>query len=390
MYSKSYSNVDKLIVIAIVATTFLPSTMVFHMFRMVLVGAIFFVKSRKINKIFLVWMYNIGLAAIAVLLVERSLLSSNILHEFVRVLFYILVVEVCLNTKIELRTLYQIAIVVLIIHFIIQMTQFLGMNVFDSMIVNHYLAGDSNNIHYIQAVSSDYAFRSGSIFINPNVYVCYPSLCTGVFLQYYKSKKSTFSLIMVVIAFFSIVLTGSRMGLGTFAMIIMLFIIKETKLNFKLTKGKIFVVLLVILVIANWGYVSVYLDEMRAFNLEEAYEGSLGTKLSGIKAYFTISNPLYYLTGSLGSPRCTFAIDMEYGYIFAWYGLIGVYWFVKLLKMLYTNKKSIHPIIAKSTLITILLTDIAASIILNMSVFPFVCVFALTKTREIGERYETH
>ena len=31
MYSKSYSNVDKLIVIAIVATTFLPSTMVFHM-----------------------------------------------------------------------------------------------------------------------------------------------------------------------------------------------------------------------------------------------------------------------------------------------------------------------------------------------------------------------
>lgn len=42
MYSKSYSNVDKLIVIAIVATTFLPSTMVFHMFRMVLVGAIFF------------------------------------------------------------------------------------------------------------------------------------------------------------------------------------------------------------------------------------------------------------------------------------------------------------------------------------------------------------
>lgn len=388
MNYKNDSRNDNLIIITIVLTTFLPSTMIFHAIRMTLIGLCFLKKGRAVESIFAVWIFNIALAILAVILVEHSLLTSNIVHEFVRVLFYALIVEVCLNTQVELHILYKTAIIVLGIHFVIQMTQFMGLNIFDPFIINYYLAGDSNNIHYIQTVSKDYAFRSGSIFINPNVYVCYPSLCTGVFLQYYKLKKSIFSLIMIIVAFISVILTGSRMGLITFATIIVLFSLKNIRFSTRITKEKVFAFIIIIVIIANWKVFSSYVDSMRAFNLEEAYDGSLSTKFSGIISYFSISNPLYWITGSLGSPRCTFAIDMEYGYIFAWYGVIGLYWFIRLLKRIYLNKKYLQPCIASSTILTILLTDFAASTILNMSVFPYISVLALTQVK--GREYEAN
>lgn len=184
MIEKKESTVNTFVVLALVATTFLPSTMSFHILRLGLVGFIFLVKRGTVDRIFGIWIMNIFLAALSVLLIEHSILTSKLIHEFTRVAFYALVVGVCRQTRVSLKTIYKVCVIVLAVHFAIQYTQFTGENTFNSFIINHYLAGDAGNIHFLQAVSSDYAFRSGSIFINPNVYVCYPSLCAGVFLEY--------------------------------------------------------------------------------------------------------------------------------------------------------------------------------------------------------------
>lgn len=381
MIEKKESTVNTFVVLALVATTFLPSTMSFHILRLGLVGFIFLVKRGTVDRIFGIWIMNIFLAALSVLLIEHSILTSKLIHEFTRVAFYALVVGVCRQTRVSLKTIYKVCVIVLAVHFAIQYTQFTGENTFNSFIINHYLAGDAGNIHFLQAVSSDYAFRSGSIFINPNVYVCYPSLCAGVFLEYNKVHDSLLSVIMTCVAFLSVVLTGSRMGLVTIVIIIAWYVLKNRRRG--ITKGKIVIFALVIIVLANWGIISPYINEFRAFELEEAYDGSLGIKMSGIFAYFAISNPLYWITGSLGSPKCTFAIDMEFGYIFAWFGTVGVCWYYKLLKNIYSNKIWVYSTIATACILTILLTDIAASTILNMSVFPFICVITLTEVVDI-------
>ena len=291
----------------------------------------------------------------------------------------------CTRLQVTIKFLFYCCSIILGIHFVIQVTQYLHLGTFNHFIEQYYLSNNVDNIHYQFAIKSYYTFRSGSIFINPNVYVCYPYLSLAIFLDYNRRVKSILPLIMIIVAFLSIVLTGSRMGLMAFMIIIgwySFFRPKNLTSNNK-QKGKtaIFVLAIILVLIFNWNKVISFADGMRAFNLDDAYAGSGSTKLNGFIYYLSHTNPLYWLTGSLGSNSLNIQIDMEMGYIFAWFGIIGIIWYVKLLKMVYHNNGSEFKVISTIATLSILLTAIGASSVLNMSVFPYICAISLTTIR---------
>lgn len=186
---------------------------------------------------------------------------------------------------------------------------------------------------------------------------------------------------MVGVAFLSIVLTGSRMGLGAFLIILSWYFFfgpkSENRRNSSVTTP-VLILILVVLMAANWGKVASFADGMRAFSFDEAYEGSGSMKLAGFAYYLSNTNPIYWLTGSLGSYSLNVQIDMELGYVFAWFGILGIIWYVKLLRVIYYNHNSKFRVISSIATLSILLTAVGASSVLNMSVFPYICSVALT------------
>lgn len=365
---------DNWLLFIVILTTFLPTDSRFSIVKLLLILVAYVYKSSSPTipqiKLLVLWIENIGIASLAVIICEGTINSNTILHELIRVIYYYLVVALCSKMRISLRSLYISCSIVIWIHFTIQLTQYLRLGIVDSFITRYYLSGDVQNVHYVQAINTSYSFRSGSIFINPNVYVCYPYLSIGVFLQYYQRHAKWNALIMVVIAFISVVLTGSRMGMVTCICIMVWYIIKEAGK----AKGKnniyILVGLLLVFVLLNWN------GDLRAFQFgQSAYENSLGIKLSSIGDYLKISNPVYWLTGSLGSPS-NFHMDIEYGYIFAWFGFFGFIWYSRLLRSIYRTHSVEFKLLSNITIISVLLTGISATSILNMSVFPYICLIS--------------
>lgn len=375
----SLKKKNTLILLIILLTTFFPSTTIFNFLKMVIASVLLIFNLNKshlyIDKIFFLWAINIILATFVVGLFENTFAVNKLIHEFVRIIYYAVLVSLCCNIKFSLKDLYIGCTFIILVHFTIQLTQYLKLGIFDNFIETYYLAGNADNIHYVQSQSTAYAFRSGSIFINPNVYVCYPYLSTGVFLQYYKNHGSIFSLIMVIVSFFSVVLTGSRMGMVAMLCIIFIFLFFNKGLSD--TKVQLLLIGILVVVLFNIKDVIKMMGDLRAFNLgEEAYSGSLSIKLGGLKGYLRNANPVYWLFGGFGSKYTNVAFDFEYAYIFAWFGVFGCYWYLILIKKIYNSRNKMYPIINNITVVSVLLTAMAATSILNMSVFPYIAVIS--------------
>lgn len=393
----SASNTQKsnwIVLAIILATTFIPSGGSLGLIKLGIIVLLCCLRAKKrlndryavngrkkCQRIILLWFASIFLAAITVILTEGKVNFSTIEHELSRVLYYLCVIILCFNMTISLKHLFYACSIIILIHCLIQVTQYFSLGTFDQYIRQYYLNGDENNQHYLMSKQLyGEAFRSGSIFINPNVYVCYPYLSLGVYLQYYRRTKGYLPLIMVGVAFISIVLTGSRMGLATFALIIIWFIWYSSKhrSGVQSYKGYLVIAGIIVLIIFNFNTVIDFAEGMRAFNLDSAYEGSGSVKFAGLLGYIKISNPLEWVFGSLGADRLAIPIDMELGYIFSWFGIFGLYWYVKLIRLVYVYHKTDYRIISSISAFSIILTAIGASSVLNMSVFPYICVIAFT------------
>lgn len=371
---------NNIVVISILLLmTLLPSTNLFFYLRIAVITVLFFFLEgeKKIYNIFLFWMVNIVLAVACVWLVEQSVAFNTVFHEISRVVYYALFVGICSRCKIQFDVLAKMCGALLLFHFAIQLTQYFHLGLVDHFIETYYLSGNSENLHYIQAVSDSYSFRSGSIFINPNVYVVYPYLCTGVFLQQYERKGNMSSLVFVVICLLSILLTGSRMGILTYACIVIWYLLfRGKRISTKMSKGKVLTLIVLLVVLFNWQSISQLFSDSRALQISEGLDSSFEVKIGGLQGYMEISSPLYWIFGSLGSTRVNVPIDMEFGYVFAWFGIIGYYWYVKFIRLIYRKNKSDFPTLCVIMVLAILLTAFGASSILNMNVFPFIAVLA--------------
>jgi hypothetical protein len=136
------------------------------------------------------------------------------------------------------------------------------------------------------------------------------------------------------------------------------------------------VILIIGIAAVIWLKTSTY-SGMRAFQLSSDDMSSLTVKFNGIKWYFQTSNPLYWITGSLGSTSVT-GIDSEFGHIYTWYGLFGVYWYFKYYRII-ANQNSQLRFYSRIIVVTMLLTAMTASVLLAMQIFTFACVLAFAE-----------
>lgn len=382
---------NKLPIVILLAATFLPGSGTFNLIKIAIVlvlcikyGASFTesLSSKSWKNIISLWFLSIMVATASVLVFEHRLSTDTMAHEISRIVYYGLVMYLCSRLKVSIKFLFYCCSVVLCIHFVVQVSQYFRMGIFDPYIVKYYLAGNKDNIHYQLATQDYYQFRSGSIFINPNVYVCYPYLSLAVFLEYRRFSHSILPTLMCVIAFASVVLTGSRMGLGSCFLIFgwYMFLGNKDKAKDKSSNliPMVLGVVITIILALNWESIGNSTSDFRAFNLSEAYEGSGSTKLGGFIAYLTHCNPVYWITGSLGSQMLNVQYDMELGYVFGWFGILGIIWYKNLIKLVYHNNLGEFRVLSTVATISILLTAIGATSVLNMSVFPYICVISLT------------
>lgn len=381
--------------ILLLFTTFLPSTPKFNIIKILIVFALYLssfseksstetAKSGK--RIIVLWLLSIFIASATVNAFESAINLVWIEHEVLRVIYYGLVIMVCSKIEVDLPFLFYCCVIVLSLHFIVQLTQYFRLGTFDYYIENYYLLGNTDTIHYQVTMQDWYTFRSGSIFINPNVYVCYPYLSLGVFLEYGRRYKSPIPFIMIAVAFISIIFTGSRMGMGSFIFILLwfYFLRKRDQYDTSGSNVKMYVVLISLLVLLLMNFDKFESSNLlRSFNFDDAIDNSGSTKFNGIMTYLSFCNPAYWLTGSLGSYILNIQIDMELGYIFAWFGILGMVWYIKLIRTIYLNNANEFRVISTIAMLAVLLTAIGASSILNMSVFPYICAISLTKITNV-------
>lgn len=378
------SQYNKLVPIVLIFLTFIPTSSLTDIVQFIVVLILWiFNGDRHIDYSFLIWVLSFTLGISSVVLLENTIYTSFVLHELARLIYFALLVSVCRTVTMELKYLFQLCLIVILLHFSIQLGELLRIPQILSLIENIYLNGDITNAHYLLSQGSlGGGFRSGSIFINPNVYACYTYLSIGVFIQYtHTYKKKTLQYILMALCFFSVFLTGSRMGLASFFIIIFYYTIRYRSNSVRIVDwffSSILLFTLIILFISNYHSVLKFFLGARAFDFSSSYALSLGTKIDNFFYYIKNSNMVYLLFGCLGSYLSQIPVDMEYGYIIEWYGLLGLFWYFPLVfRPLRLN--NITKIIGNTCVLAILLTAIAATSLLNIKVFPYICIIGFTK-----------
>lgn len=212
------------------------------------------------------------------------------------------------------------------------------------------------------------AFRAGSIFLNPNVCMVIPCTILGVILQRNFIKYSIWNYVWISVALFSVLLTGSRT-----AFILSIIIVGYCTWKDK-NAGKIKWLLPVILLLGLWMNAK-SLENFRAFDIGSAMHGSGNTKINSIIWYLQATNLIYMITGCCGS-RVVFGLDSEWGYIYMFYGILGLYWYISFLKLFQRNKIYL-PLQTIAITLVICLIGCTASVFLCMPVCSFFCAVAL-------------
>lgn len=338
--------------------------------------------SKKSIIVYLLWGVNIVLSFTTVLMLESSFNINLIIHEIQRLIFYLLLYLLCSSFRVKLTTLANICRLLLLINLGVQLLQYFRIGNTYSFLYNYYLPPGEGTAHLDMAywVENGY-FRSGSIFLNPNVYVLYPIIFELVFLQKMNDKHGIFDYFWLISCVISIYLTGSRTGLILFVTVYIYSSINNKR--FSLDK----LILPIILIIGFVFLASSFGNDMgaRIFQLSDGVSGSTGVKLEGFKWYLKAANPAYWLFGSLGSNNQLVVIDMEFGHIFVWFGVLGLYWYIKLIQGLADVNKDIFKMLSRGMQIVIVLTAFSSSTILNMSVFPFISLIAYSEIMPIGK-----
>lgn len=378
--ASSKSKYDYIGPIVVFAMTLLPMTTLFNLVRLALAVVLFawgMLKKPTISKelilMFIFMVISLIVPPVTVLLIEGNLANFGAWsHEFQRLLFYIVLIVAVYEYKVSFKFLYWMCIVTLLLHTTIQtMLWFEVEEVYD--FIKDVYAGGQDNIHLelVLGGRENSDFRSGSIYLNPNVYMVIPLSVLCVILQANQLKASLINYAFMLVALFSLLLTGSRTTLIVAVILIAVYILRNKDVSLLWKIGVLTAFAVAIFVIPQ------LLGEFRVFDLENGIKNSAGIKIGGLIGYFHIANPLYFLTGSLSS-KILVPIDAEWGYIFAFFGISGIIWYISYIRLMCRNKDTL-PFMTNAVRIVLCLVAMTASVVLCMPVFSFFCLLSLTK-----------
>ena len=369
--------------IVIFVMTLLPMTAIFNLVRLGMAVVLFMMEIMKKTTIpkQLVFLYifmviSLFLPPLPVLLFEGVLTNFDVwMHEVQRLLFYIVLITAVYEYRISFRFLYWMSIVTLLIHTTIQTLQWFEVEgVYD--FIRDVYAGGQDQVHLDLTLggleNSD--FRSGSIYLNPNVYMVIPLSILCVVLQANQRKAGLLNYLFMLVALFSLLLTGSRTTLIVAVALIAIYILRNKEVSNAPKLGMIAIFVLVRFLLPQW------LGDFRVFDLAGGIENSVSIKFEGLLHYLSLANPIYYITGSLSSSVLV-PIDVEWGYIYAYFGVVGLIWYINFIRLMGRNAAQ-FPFMTNSIRTVLCLVAMTASVVLCMPVFAFFCLLSLTKIEE--------
>lgn len=371
MKIKSITKNDNFYFVVFASLTLLPLTDIFNYLRIAIMAVLFMLKcmnvnliNPKIRKLVFCMLISPIIPVCFVFIFESGSISfALIIHEFMRMIFAAMAICVASRCKISFKTIYIVCACVLLFNFGIQILQKSGNSAVYNFIKTNYV-GREGFSHLDLARDDGGNFRGGSIFVNPNVYMVIPLMSLGVFFQQKKYKDTLINKFLIVCTFLSCYLTGSRTSIIVSVAIIIVY-------YFKYDKNK----LLLVIPLAIVGFIVLTgssISDSRAFRIDNT--GSLDTKFLGFLWYWQSANPVYWLTGSLGSSSVA-SIDCEWGHIYSWYGLLGYYWYFTYYKIMRNTNKSFD-VFSLILVISAALTAFTAGVLLVMQAFPYVCMLA--------------
>ena len=374
--NQSQEDIDRLGIIVLAAMSFLPMIGRGNILRLMLMAGLVcqqMVLKRyriapEIRRILVMMVASAIIPAVVVFVFEGGISFSFWAHEFIRILFYCMLIPVVYNYRITPEFLFKVCVVVLAMNFGIQFMQWRGIGNINGWIYQYYAPKDAKFTHLVLATYEGASFRAGSVFLNPNICMVVPCTILGVLLQRNSIEYNIWNYVWIGVALFSVLLTGSRTAF-ILSMIIVVFCTWKDK-----KAGKIKWLLPVILVLGLLMNAS-SLGNFRAFDVESAMHSSGHTKISGILAYLQITNLIYMVTGCCGS-QLVFGLDNEWGYIYMFYGILGLIWYISFLRLFQRNKE-VLPLQTLATTWVICLIACTATVFLCMPICSFFCAVAL-------------
>ncbi len=374
--SNQSGDIDRLGIIVLAAMSFLPMIGRGNILRLMLMAGLVchqmalkrYKIAPEIKRILIMMVASAIIPAVVVIAFEGGINLGFWLHEFIRILFYCMLIPVVFNYRTTPEFLFKVCVVVLTVNFGIQFMQWRGLGNINGWIYQYYAPKDAKFTHLMLAMYEGASFRAGSIFLNPNVCMVIPCTILGVLLQRNFLKYSIWNYAWIGVALFSVLLTGSRTAF-ILSMVIVGFCTWRDK-----KAGKIKWLLPVILVLGLWMNAK-SLENFRAFNIESVMQGSGNVKVNMILAYLQVTNLIYMITGCCGS-QIVFGLDSEWGFIFMFHGILGLIWYISFLKLFQRNKTFL-PLQTLATTLAICLIACTASVFLCMPVCSFFCAVAL-------------
>lgn len=382
---KTNDKTDSVIAVVLALLVYIPGSSIGNIFRLGVVIVVFVMKhmnepaKQGIRKVALFMVISPLVSVVFVIMMEGFGINWDlVIHEIQRMLFCALLLLTVAKLHISFKLIYVITIIVLLPNFVIQLLQRANVGAVFSFIQNNYQfdVGADEWTHLDLAREQGGGFRSGSIFLNPNVYMAIPLMALVIFLHQDKEKSSVWNYALIGCAVFSAFLTGSRTALIVIAVMMIWYIIKYAG-----TVSKLVMIAAIGFVLYQFGSTIIASRSAQIFETD-----SFDVKINSFIWFWQSTGDvfIYWFTGAIGSRLAASVFDGEIGHLYGWFGIFGIYWYIWYYKLAFKNNDNLKfytlPLIAVHIFVAI-----TASVLLCMPIYPFAAVLIFSQMKSITE-----
>lgn len=290
---------------------------------------------------------------------------ENIIKELVRNAYYLLLLIIASNSIVKFDKIYLLAKILLIFNFTVQLFQY-----FKIFNINKYIMmiyGSDYRIFLSSTYYSEFtSFRSGSIYGNSNIYSKIAVTVLIIFLQNRIINHKKIDYIYILISILSIFICGSRIG----SILLFIIFIVFFSVIFKKVYKKVFSIFVTIII--SFAFILFFnIRSAKIISIFTSPHFPLGYKLNLINNYLNSTNFFHLLFGS--SPALETMFDSEIGYVYGWYGLIGLLLFAFIIiSILKKGRNTSNNFFYISFGLILLFNSISGGLLLNIKLFPFI------------------
>ncbi len=261
---------------------------------------------------------------------------GSAITEIERAVIYILVIQIVSTVRINLRQYQRVWRVILLIVVGLCIVQYLRPFDINSFLMRLY--GDT--VQFLNSAETGInSFRGGSVFVNPNVMACFLVGYLGNYLVLLPrtNDRAAGKTLNFVLVLFGLILSGSRTGMVIAGIELLLLLMLRARARQKnyLVRILAFGSILLAAIVVLFNSAIPDLGGLRAFQVNEGLSNSLLHKLTVWSSIMGNAHAGNYLFGFGPIEYATNAdllVDFELGYFTVFYGLIGVFLFIRLVR----------------------------------------------------------